>query len=325
MKSKRIIKWVDLAKAIAIVLMIIGHEIKNVWIVVFIFSFHMPLFFILSGYTSSEVHSVQKLKRNVKKLFLNSWLLASIMVVLLTVQQLIFNPNLNFWREVLKGIFWGSNFWGMNGGIYVGNVGVMWFMFAFFWAKIIYDFLQLLIPNKYNGIVLLVLTYASILLSKHYWLPQALDIAIVAAFFMWVGWVLRKKNIIQASVKNPVLIVSLVIWLVCVLAKIHIELSVRLYPLQLVSVVEAVAGSLVVMKLSQLLENNSLCLKFSTLGKHTLALLCIHHLDLYWVWWAKFIHSGLVAAVVRLIIDLVLLALWLYFQKIYRNYKLKNA
>lgn len=39
--------WVDIAKGIAIILMVIGHEVENKSIYALIFSFHMPLFFIL--------------------------------------------------------------------------------------------------------------------------------------------------------------------------------------------------------------------------------------------------------------------------------------
>lgn len=50
MVSSKRIEWVDIAKGIAIILMVVGHEIGgNARI--FIFSFHMPLFFILSGFT----------------------------------------------------------------------------------------------------------------------------------------------------------------------------------------------------------------------------------------------------------------------------------
>lgn len=49
------IQWIDIAKGITIIAMIIGHSvpygssIRNL-----IFSFHMPLFFILTGYTMRE-------------------------------------------------------------------------------------------------------------------------------------------------------------------------------------------------------------------------------------------------------------------------------
>ena len=53
--NKRI-AWLDIAKGIAIICTIIGHNIpvggnvRNL-----IFSFHMPLFFILAGYTIKEI------------------------------------------------------------------------------------------------------------------------------------------------------------------------------------------------------------------------------------------------------------------------------
>ena len=36
--------------------------------------------------------------------------------------------------------------------------------------------------NKYNGFILGILAYVSIIFSKYYWLPQALDVAVVVAF-----------------------------------------------------------------------------------------------------------------------------------------------
>lgn len=312
--SRKRIVWIDIAKAIAIILMIIGHEIKNVWVYTFIFSFHMPLFFILSGFTSSEVCNVDQWKKRVKKLFLNSWILAVIMIILLALQNWIINGGSIIWYQAIRGIFWGSNFYGKN-GIWLSSVGVMWFMFAFFWAKVIYDSLQLVIPNKFNGIILGILAYISILLSKYYWLPQAFDIALVAAFFMWVGWFLRKLT----TKKNSLIIfgeIALVIfWIVCVANKMHIELSVRYYPLQFVSVIEAISGTIAIIKLSKGIERISLLSKFSFFGKHTLPLLCIHHLDCYWIWWSKYMNSNIEAALVRLSADIIMLMVFLEIKK----------
>lgn len=313
-KRKRIV-WIDIAKAIAIILMIVGHEIKNVWVYTFIFSFHMPLFFILSGYTSSEVNNVEKWKKRIKKLFFNSWLLAAVMIMLLALQNWIINGGSVVWYQAIRGIFWGSNFYGKD-GIYLSSVGVMWFVFAFFWAKVIYDSLQLIVPNKYNGIILGILAYASIIFSKYYWLPQAFDIAIVASFFMWVGWYIKKFSARKYSFK----IVNLLIisfWIICILEKLHIELSIRSYPLQFVSIIEAIAGSMVIMWISKKVENVAILSKLEFLGQHTLAILCIHHLDLYWIWWSKFMSNNIMAAIVRLFIDMLLLVVVLWIKKIY--------
>ena len=50
-QNQKRIDWLDIAKGIAILCIIIGHSFGKNRIGVFIFSFHMPLFFILSGYT----------------------------------------------------------------------------------------------------------------------------------------------------------------------------------------------------------------------------------------------------------------------------------
>ena len=47
------IQWVDIAKGITIILMIIGHTGIPRSISNWIFSFHMPLFFIMSGLTTN--------------------------------------------------------------------------------------------------------------------------------------------------------------------------------------------------------------------------------------------------------------------------------
>lgn len=45
--------WIDIAKGIAIVLMVLGHTSIPDTLSRFIFAFHMPLFFMASGYTSN--------------------------------------------------------------------------------------------------------------------------------------------------------------------------------------------------------------------------------------------------------------------------------
>ena len=49
MSNNRIL-WVDIAKGIGILLVLIGHVSQNSYISSFIYSFHIPLFFIISGY-----------------------------------------------------------------------------------------------------------------------------------------------------------------------------------------------------------------------------------------------------------------------------------
>ena len=45
------IEWIDVAKGLGMLLVVIGHCNPPGWITAGIFAFHMPLFFVLSGFT----------------------------------------------------------------------------------------------------------------------------------------------------------------------------------------------------------------------------------------------------------------------------------
>lgn len=182
------IEWVDIAKGIAIILMVIGHEVNNIDIHTAIFSFHMPLFFILSGYTSSRVNDFSKFSRKLKKTFIHVFLLAVLMVVLLGLENLIFLKGYtltSFGETIIKGLWWGSNI----PAIGLMSVGVMWFLFVFFWAKLLFDLLQVVLPDRGGGLLLLIAATISYLFCNNFqhYLPQALDIVPFAALFMWIG------------------------------------------------------------------------------------------------------------------------------------------
>ncbi len=48
--SKKRIEWIDIVKGIGIILMVIGHAGNIPNIKLWIYSFHMPLFFAMDGY-----------------------------------------------------------------------------------------------------------------------------------------------------------------------------------------------------------------------------------------------------------------------------------
>ena len=84
------IDWIDTAKGLCMILVIVGHTLpygnlmRN-----FIFSFHMPAFFFLTGYTARRPDTWQGFARRVKKDF------AALIVPVLGVVQ-VFNVLLNF-------------------------------------------------------------------------------------------------------------------------------------------------------------------------------------------------------------------------------------
>lgn len=327
-RPKKRLDWVDIAKGIAIILMVLGHEVGNRSIYALIFSFHMPLFFILSGYTSGVVLTWQKFQRKLKVTFIKVWLLAVVMVFLLSIEYWIFNPHETvgqFLNSSLLGIFWGSN----NSARGIGNVGVMWFMFVFFWAKILYDFFQVIFPVKYNGIFFGILAYLMSLVSQNqiYWFPQALDVVPIAALFMWCGHFLKlfsDRYLNQNDHFEQVMVgAAFVYWIALVQNNVYIELSMRHYPYFIFSFIEAVAGTIVFDYLSKCFSLNKVLGSLKYVGRHTLAILCIHHLDLYWVVWGSWIKFWPLAAIIRLAVDLCILVLFIQIMSLINKFRIK--
>lgn len=96
------IDWIDTAKGLCMILVIVGHTLpygnlmRN-----FIFSFHMPAFFFLTGYTARRPDTWQGFARRVKKDF------AALIVPVLGVVQ-VFNVLLNFFLSDDRSL---TNLW----------------------------------------------------------------------------------------------------------------------------------------------------------------------------------------------------------------------
>ena len=145
------IDWIDTAKGLCMILVIVGHTLpygnlmRN-----FIFSFHMPAFFFLTGYTARRPDTWQGFARRVRKDFV-----ALIVPVLGVVQ--VFNVLLNFFlsddrsltnlwdiaRYNAITLFWASG----NPADGIPSCGMPWFLFALFWGKLIWELLGLLFPK----------------------------------------------------------------------------------------------------------------------------------------------------------------------------------
>lgn len=322
--NKRI-EWVDMAKAIAIILMIIGHEV-NGNIRTLIFSFHMPLFFILSGYTSHRLTTLNEIVSLIKKLFFRIWILAAVMILLAAIEGGIIHSEhlIVILKNTVRGIFWGS-YYEQKG---VLNVGVMWFLFAYFWGKIYFSLLRLVFKDdKYSGVIFILFAYGSYLVSSHIWFPQVLDLVPVVGFFMWVGAMLKNIKFNQDETHFGIILLVMTFWLFCVQNGLNIDMSMRNYPNFVIVMLESIAGSLVVMYIAKALLVPAFTRWMQFFGRHTLLLMCIHHLDFFTRdtgGWVDSVHSPIYAVLVRLFLDLLIFGMLMLLQKKYTSNRLKG-
>ena len=80
--KKNRIDYFDIAKGMGMILVIIGHmPLKNRYLINFIYSFHMPLFFIISGYFFKYRENKECIKNIFKKLIL-PYFITCILIIL---------------------------------------------------------------------------------------------------------------------------------------------------------------------------------------------------------------------------------------------------
>lgn len=186
-KTKRI-KYIDLFRGIGILIMMLDHiYIGNIFSY-FIHSFHMPMFFFVSGYffNDSEIRTYFYIKKKAKKLLLPYLIVGIIHFIIWSF--LNFN---NFSFLPLKSLVWINT----NDTLPIANA--LWFLTALFITEITYY-----IINKYinslliKTLLIILLTIGGMLLPTilPFTLPWGINAGMVGLGHYYFGYLLRGSN-----------------------------------------------------------------------------------------------------------------------------------
>lgn len=92
-EKKSRVEWIDILRGFAILLVILGHN--NPPFMAYIYGFHMPLFFILSGYLFDEKLSLKEhFKRIINRYVLSYFLLCFLNLIIYYIEVMIVNGTL---------------------------------------------------------------------------------------------------------------------------------------------------------------------------------------------------------------------------------------
>ncbi len=287
--TKKRIDWLDVSKAIAVILMVIGHTPQLApGVRTLIFSFHMPLFFILSGYTFRiPADSMMFFKKSAKRLLLPYAVTVFMAALLHFVKQSFWfhaaNPFDNFFYYIKAGLY-GS---GVTVRPFsdIPAIGSIWFLPCLFLPRLI--FLMILkIAGENRAVAMLIscfTTCAGAVIGQFVFLPWSADIAMFSCGFLYLGYCARTMD--PATVKWQYLIPTAIIWIGSVCAG-GIEMAGRRYPDFPFCIAGAAAGTLLTVKCAVLFEKLSVSRRaLCFLGRHSLLILCVHKIDAVAINW----------------------------------------
>ncbi|WP_165971912.1 acyltransferase family protein [Paenibacillus piri] len=190
------IDWIDIAKGIGIVLVVVGHTaLEDSGLGRFIYSFHMPLFFFLSGYLFS-VHKYTGFAAFIKKkattLLIPYFLFASVSYIYFLLRYHF--GDANYYKDldllqVFTGIFYsaGTREW-MDFNL------PLWFLTCLFVVECMYYMFSRMVQTNSGMMLILVICSAvgyldSLLNSLK--LPWGIDVAFTAVVFYGMGNLLK--------------------------------------------------------------------------------------------------------------------------------------
>lgn len=193
---KERVAWLDRLRGMGMLLVIIGHiPLDNIGakeLTKFIYAFHIPLFFMISGmayWTSSRIDSpVVFIKKKVIKLVIPYFLWQFILIPYWYLYiRVLLKRDVSIW-EPIKGIFYG------NYVKYSVPSNAMWFLLALFWVSIAVYFIEKIKSERIQIIIIFALVCMTWFAPKYNTvrLPWQLTSVPAAIVFYWMGFVFMK-------------------------------------------------------------------------------------------------------------------------------------
>lgn len=278
-QQKKRYLFIDYAKCFAIYLVVLAHlNLKNIYVDTFINSFHMQIFFFLSGVCYSFKGIKVDFKNNVQKLLIPYVSFYVLSYPYWLLKNFLFNhKNFSFNNYLLKPFL----------GLLFGNVadtscssmviGAVWFLLALFLIKTIFSFMYNL-PLYIKIIVnFAIVVIALLLVNYNIFMPLSLRPCMFCLPFFELGFALKKNimNIIKIDFKVRLLVIILLFLSICSLSKLNgfFHVSDGVYGNNIfLFYINGILGSFLLIFLASLFENHKLKL-LSYFGQNTLIIM----------------------------------------------------
>lgn len=279
---------VDIAKGIGMLCIIAGHG-SNQSVNSIVFTFHVPLFFLISGYFFHPSTDVASTTRKRCTRLIAPYILCSLACSLGNglVCALRGNPqeSWNALTDMFIRALYGSGS-PTSPVLGIGPIGAIWFLLALFWALLMYEFIA---DKKWASPVVLGL-FAVGFATRGWWLPLSIQPALCAIVFVHIGYLAKQNQNLwrpEGKVSPAIPIAAVVVWLVAYTFDGNgMSLARNFFDNVPVNIIGAVAGTIVVLTVALAFSkvpilNHALEL----FGRNSLVVMCFHLFDLNVIPW----------------------------------------
>ena len=287
------IKWIDIYKGIAIILMIVGHCSGP--LTKYVYVFHMGVFFFISGYTSNLTNKTiwQVLKNKFCSLMIPFYSVNILFITMKLIMEFLHIQKYYYNDLINKHNYFYSIKMLFTSSVATDLGGATWFLLILFQIFILSKILIIITKNKIN-IVTIILSFVLFLLS--YFMIQnkvtskiQYDLTFIGNMYFVLGMYFKEKKIFNYSynkvcnkVENYIVIILSVIYLCFFtnLLKANVDYPSRKFNNPIVDLLSIVIAAILLQKICKWIENKKSCEIITYIGKNTLPLLLLHFLIL---------------------------------------------
>ncbi len=284
----------DLLKGVAMLLVMFGHSFGgenaelSKWFSKVLYSVLMPSFFVVSGYWLKKKNIKTGVKASVEYLLLPFCLVMILIDVVLLAYRLIQGE----FQDWVTNVFIPS----ICVMTYRANrVGPMWFVFALFLAWCLF-YIVIHIKNEkmQYGLVLFSAILGGALLPLK--LPFQIAQGMVAFFYVYCGYLMKKKKLLDKRLHPIVYIILALVWLATIIYG-----SMNLYEHDvkygIVSALGSLCGAYIIIKLFLYINLLEWCVLdgIRWVGRYSMWFLCLHTMEhgaFPWSILFKFVEQG---------------------------------
>ncbi len=269
---------------------VLGH-LGNPQINRVVFTFHVPVFFFITGYFINTSLSVKDFIKNKTRTLLCPYIFTCLAIIILaTLEYQVFMGSTAakqaFWEWIYAAIYGAGDSYSQP--FYIKAIGALWFLWATFWGSILMRVL-LIVQGRAAGtriIMVLVLFIAGYWSRNLFWFPFSIQAGCCAVLFIYFGYLFRIskeffKNM-PVETKAAGTIFALAVWIDFIrnfrsFWLVHCDIGRGI-----IDIAGCICGCYIIMLISWYIGKHThiISRSLSFLGRYSLFMLCIHNTEL---------------------------------------------
>lgn len=296
--ATRRLQYVDIARGIAMICIVLGH-LDNQNINRVVFTFHVPLFFFITGYFINAKLSVQDfIKSKVRTLIIPYVCTCCIIIFLGTAKGFLTEGLYGAGQSFVSWLY--ASLYGAGDSytepFYIKGIGAIWFLLATFWGSI---FLRMTLNMSKIKRLSSIIALFCVGYITHFlvWAPFSIQAGCCAVFFMYIGYQVRQLQDLFRFMSNEtrigIGIFALLVWISFIkdfqsFWLVHCDIGRGI-----IDIFGCICACYIVLLISKWIEKYCDILKHSLsfLGKYSVFMLCVHIIELDLFPWTKVIQK----------------------------------